>query len=67
MSYLDEQVEKIKKEQKLGRSGHTLIKLPCNHASVEITRTGDQWVQCPECSKSFMLTWSNNPKITSND
>jgi len=35
-----------------------IVKLPCGCASVEVTKTGDQWLKCPKCQKSFLLIWS---------
>jgi hypothetical protein len=43
----------------------TIMKLPCGHCDIEITRTGDQIVVCPVCHKRGMLVWSqrDNKKI----
>lgn len=46
---------------------HTIIKLPCCGASIELLRLEDQFVTCPNrlCGKRHMISWSLNPKVTS--
>jgi len=36
----------------------TIVKLPCGHSSVEITKPRDTLFTCPVCMKRFALTWS---------
>lgn len=38
---------------------HKTVKLPCGHATIELTKTGDQYIKCSICHKSFLLTWSS--------
>jgi len=35
-----------------------ILRLPCGHGNVEITRPEDTYVTCPICYKKFLLTWS---------
>ena len=35
-----------------------ILKLPCGHGSIEISRPQDQYVVCDTCYKKFLLIWS---------
>jgi hypothetical protein len=35
-----------------------IIKLPCGHGSVEVTKPEDQYITCGQCLKQFLLVWS---------
>ena len=37
----------------------TIVKTPCGCGSVEVTKTGDQYIVCAQCGKKFLLIWSS--------
>jgi hypothetical protein len=53
-------IRKILRENESGRIKRNphVVKLPCGHGSVEITKPEDQWLVCNRCYQSFRLTWS---------
>lgn len=54
MSQLDEQIKKMMQPPKKGY----ITKLPCCGVNIELQRTGDQYIECPECHKKMLLVWS---------
>jgi len=40
-----------------------ILKLPCGHGSIEITRPQDTYITCPNCFKKFLLIYQRKPKI----
>lgn len=55
---IKDEVRKVYKEAERRRGQYTILKLPCGHGSVEITKPKDQFVVCPVCYKRFLLIWS---------
>lgn len=41
-----------------------VIKLPCCGISVQVKRTGDQYLTCPSCHRHSALTWGRKPTLT---
>lgn len=58
MSNLPEILRNLDKEYDV-RPQRTIMKLPCGHGKIELTRTSDQYITCGECGKSFLLVWSS--------
>lgn len=51
-------IRRIMRENDHGTKKFWVIKMPCGHGSVEITKPEDQWLTCKKCLQSFLLTWS---------
>ena len=56
---LHDELERIKKQDTKPKK---IIKFPCKHGSTEIEKSEDQYITCPVCRKSFLLTWSMTQK-----
>jgi len=37
---------------------YTILKLPCGHGNVELTKTEDKLIICPVCFRHWVLHWS---------
>lgn len=60
-SYVDDLIKQAMEQKP---SKYLMVKLPCCSASVQINRTGDQYITCPNCGRHSALTWALQPKIT---
>jgi len=61
---LDENTTSILNEQwhQKGKK-RKVLKLPCGHGNIEITKPEDQIIYCNTCHKKFYLIWQQKPKI----
>jgi len=58
---IPEQYRKLNKEFDQ-RPLRKILKLPCGHGNIEITRPQDQYITCPKCFHKFLLIWSKIAK-----
>lgn len=64
---LDKLVKQALDPDKDRKQKHTVVRLPCCGSSIEVIKTQDQFVVCPnkQCRKRHALVWSLKPKIKS--
>lgn len=60
----DEQIRQLHKADERRSDARKVIKLPCCGTSVELRRTGDQLIACPNCGKRNAVTWGLQPTIS---
>ncbi len=51
-------IRRIMRENEHGTKKFTVVKLPCGHGRVEVTKPEDQWLTCTTCLQKFLLKWS---------
>lgn len=54
----DRYLKQLLQEDYNQESKHYVLRLPCEHGSIELDKPQDVYVQCNICFKKFHLLWS---------